>query len=225
MMGEQTVTESALRQAIITACLQMNASGINQGTSGNISVRFEDSMLITPSGISYEALKPDLICRVLLQKGEEPQWQGPLKPSSEWRFHRDILLTRAEVNAVVHLHPPFCTALAINRRSIPACHYMIAAFGGVDVRCADYALFGTEALSQHVLLALQERTACLMANHGMIAMGGSLEKALWRSVELEALAQQYTLALQTGTPVLLSDKEIAAALQQFAGYGLQRSAK
>ena len=213
--------EKTIRSAIIAACLQMNASGINQGTTGNISMRYQNHLLITPSGIAYEKLQPESITRLKLQEGDDPLWQGPYRPSSEWRFHRDIMLARPEVNAVVHLHPVFCTALAINRRVIPACHYMVAAFGGKDVRCADYALFGTADLSQNVLRALQQRTACLMANHGMIAVGESLEKALWRAVELEALAQQYLHALQLGTPVLLSDAEMDAALQQFVGYGLQ----
>lgn len=214
-------TENLARQAIIDACLQTNASGINQGTSGNISVRYQDHLLITPSGIAYDKLQPESITRLALQQGDEPLWEGPYKPSSEWRFHRDIMLARPEVNAVVHLHPVFCTALAINRSPIPACHYMVAAFGGKDVRCADYALFGTAELSHNVLQALTERTACLMANHGMIALGESLDKALWRAIELEALAKQYVHALQVGTPVLLSDAEMDAALLQFVGYGLQ----
>lgn len=215
--------ELKIRQAIITACLEMNRCGVNQGTSGNISVRDQDGLLITPSGIAYEQLEPANITRLTLQEGDDPQWQGPYKPSSEWRFHRDIMLARPEVNAVVHLHPAFCTALAINRRSIPACHYMVAAFGGKDVRCAEYALFGTAELSHNVLRALTDRTACLMANHGMIALGESLEKAVWRAVELEALAKQYLSALQVGTPTLLSDAEMDAALQQFTAYGLQGS--
>ncbi len=213
--------ETSSRQAIIEACLRMNAAGINQGTSGNISVRQQDYLLITPSGIAYEQLQPESITCLALQPGAVPQWQGPYPPSSEWRFHRDIMLARPEVHAVVHLHPVFCTALALNRRAIPACHYMVAAFGGEDVRCAGYALFGTAELSQQVLEALTARTACLMANHGMITLGESLEKALWRAVELEALAKQYVHALQLGTPVLLSAAEIAAALRQFVGYGLQ----
>lgn len=215
--------EIAIRQSIIDACLEMNAAGVNQGTSGNISVRLGKHLLITPSGVPYHALKPESITALVLGEGDEPQWAGPYQPSSEWRFHRDIMLSRPEVQAVVHLHPVFCTALAINRKPIPACHYMVAAFGGNNVRCADYALFGTAELSQNVLQALEERTACLMANHGMIAIGDSLEKALWRAVELEALAKQYLYALQLGAPVLLSDREIAAALAQFSGYGLQQA--
>ena len=214
--------ELAARQAIIAACLQMNSSGVNQGTSGNISVRYQNQLLITPSAIAYSALQSGDITRLALQEGDEPLWQGPYKPSSEWRFHRDIMLARPEVQAVVHLHPIYCTALAINRHAIPPCHYMIAAFGGQNVRCADYALFGTAQLSDNVLVALKGRTACLMANHGMIAVGESLEKALWYAVELEALAKQYVHALQLGEPVLLSVAEIDAALQQFTGYGLQQ---
>lgn len=215
--------ETTIRQSIIDACLDMNDAGVNQGTSGNISVRFENRLLITPSGVAYRALLPEAIASLSLEEGSEPKWRGPYKPSSEWRFHRDIMLARPEVNAVVHLHPAFCTAIAINRQAIPACHYMVAAFGGDDVRCAEYALFGTDALSRNVLLALEGRTACLMANHGMVAVGDSLEKALWRAVELEALAKQYLHAQQSGAPTILSEVEMKEALHQFSGYGLQKT--
>ena len=156
------------REAIIAACREMNAAGLNQGTSGNISLRQRDSggdaMLITPSATPYDAMTPEMIARMPLDGSE--RWEGPRKPSSEWRFHRDILRARPEIAAVVHAHAPHATALAMARRAIPACHYMVAAFGGNSVRCCDYALFGTQALSDLVLEALQDRTACLMANHG-----------------------------------------------------------
>jgi L-fuculose-phosphate aldolase len=147
-------------------------------------------------------------------------FHGAWRPSSEWRFHRDIFAARPEVGGIVHNHAPYATALAMARREIPACHYMIARFGGAPVRVAPYALFGTAELSAHVLAALEGRTACLMANHGCIATGPTIEAALAAAAELETLAQQYVLSLTAGGPVLLSEAEIAAAIGQFAAaYG------
>lgn len=212
--------ERALREEIIAQCRRMNALGLNQGTSGNISARFGDRMLITPSATPYEAMTPEMIAAMPLD-GPHGHWEGPLKPSTEWRFHFDLLKTRAEMGAVVHAHPPYCTALAITRRAIPACHYMVAAFGGADVRCAPFAVYGTAELSRLALEALEGRSACLLANHGAIALGESLEKAMWRAVELETLARQYVLALGMGGVTILSDEEIAQTLQGFGAYGLQ----
>jgi len=214
--------ERALRQAIIDKCRWMNASGLNQGTSGNISARFGARMLITPSAVPYDAMEPRMIASMPIED-EHGAWDGPRKPSSEWRFHLDILRARPEAGAIVHTHAPYCTSLAIARRDIPPVHYMIACFGGSDVRCSDYATFGTEALSRAALEALEGRKACLLANHGMIAVGADLEQAMWLAVELEALARQYWTALQIGGPVLLSEAEIAEALAAFSGYGLQRA--
>ncbi len=206
------------RLAIIEACRAMNAAGLNQGTSGNISVRHEGAMLITPSATPYETMRPEMIAAMPLD-GDGGVWSGPLKPSTEWRFHRDILLSRPDVGAVVHAHPPFCTTLAVARRGIPACHYMIAAFGGADVRCAPYALFGTAALSAHAVAALEDRSACLLANHGMITCAPTLDRAMWLAVELETIARQYWQALLIGGPVLLSEAEVAEAAAKFGGYG------
>jgi len=210
--------ERALRQAIIDKCRWMNATGLNQGTSGNISARYGARMLITPSAMPYDALTPEKIASMPVEGGGD--WEGPLKPSPEWRFHLDILRARPDAGAVVHTHAPYSTALAIARRDIPPVHYMIACFGGSDVRCSDYATFGTEALSKAALRALEGRKACLLANHGMIATGADLEQAMWLAVELETLARQYWNALQIGGPVLLGKAEIAEALQAFSGYGL-----
>ncbi|MEJ1975329.1 MAG: class II aldolase/adducin family protein [Acetobacteraceae bacterium] len=157
-------------------------------------------------------------------EGAHGAWTGPLKPSTEWRFHRDILRGRPEAGAVVHTHATFCTTLAIARREIPACHYMIAAFGGSTIRCAPYAPFGTAALADLALQALEGRSACLLANHGMIVVGATLAKALWLAVELEALAKQYYHSLLIGGPHILSDAEIAEALASFGNYGLQDAA-
>lgn len=209
--------ELGKREAIIAHCLEMNRSGINQGTSGNISVRHRDGLLITPTSMAYEALTPEDI--VFLDPDGTPH--GRNRPSSEWRFHRDILANRDEVNAVLHAHPPHATTLAILGKGIPPLHYMVAAFGGPDIRCAPYAIFGSEELSVHALTALEGRTACLLRHHGVIVVGASLEKAMWGAVELETLARQYLGCLAVrGEPPLLDADQIAEVLAKFKGYGL-----
>jgi L-fuculose-phosphate aldolase len=197
----------------------MNASGLNQGTSGNISARYEDRMLITPSATPYHAIEPEMIASMPLE-GSYGEWTGPLQPSTEWRFHLDIMRARPDVGSVVHTHSTYATVLAIARKSIPACHYMMAAFGGTDIRCAGYARYGTKELSELALAALEGRNGCLLANHGMIAVGANLDKAMWLAVELETLARQYYLSLALG-PVILSDEEIAETARGFSTYGLQ----
>lgn len=152
-------------------------------------------------------------------------WDGPMKPSSEWRFHRDLLQARAEFGAVVHTHAPFSTILAIARKPIPAVHYMMAAFGGPDIRCSDYATFGTAALSAAVVAAMEGRAGCLMANHGMVVGGATLARAAWLAHELEALAHQHYHALLIGGAVVLSAEELAETAAGFAGYGVQPAAK
>ena len=212
--------EKDLRQAIIDKCRSMNASGLNQGTSGNISARYEGRMLITPSATAYDAMKPEMICSMSLDEGDD-SWEGPLEPSTEWRFHRDIMMSRPDCGGIVHAHPTYCTALAMCRKGIPSAHYMIAAFGGTDVRCSGYATYGTAALSALAIEALEGRLACLLANHGMIALGENLDKAMWRAVELETIARQYHQTLLIGGPTLLSDAEIADTMRGFSSYGLQ----
>ncbi|MDX3925034.1 MAG: class II aldolase/adducin family protein [Shinella sp.] len=216
--------ELDIRRSIIEHCRGMNASGLNQGTSGNISVRHGDRMLITPSAIAYADMTPDMIASMPIA-GEYGAWDGPKKPSVEWPFHLDIMRSRPDVGAVVHTHSTFATILAMARKPIPACHYMVAVFGGNDVRVAGYARYGTKALSQNVLDAMKGRSACLMANHGMIATGPTLEKAMWAAVELETLAKQYYYAMLIGGPAILPDEEIAGVLEGFASYGLQSEAK
>ena len=214
--------EKELRREIIARCREMNASGINQGTSGNISVLFEDRMLISPSAVPYGELEPEMIASFALDGSGA--WEGPMRPSTEWRFHLDLLRERPDAQAVVHAHPPYCTTLAIARKEIPACHYMIAAFGGNNIRCAGYATFGTQELADLALDAIRDRTACLLANHGMIAIGETLAKAMWRAIELETIARQYYLSLQIGGPVLLSDAAIERTAQGFASYGMSDEA-
>ncbi len=213
--------EATLRRAIVESARQMNVIGINQGTSGNISVRCGDQMLITPSAVPYDDMRAEDIATLKLQDAIG-DWTGPLPPSTEWRFHRDILRGRPEAGAVVHTHATYCTTLAIMRRGIPAVHYMMAAFGGADIRCAPYATFGTTELAAHALTALEDRNACLLANHGMIVVGPTLARAMWLAVELETLAKQYYLSLQLGTPSILTDAEIAETRTRFSSYGLQQ---
>lgn len=213
--------ERNARDSIVAAARELDAQGLNRGTSGNVSVRFRDGLLITPSGVPTARMRPEDVV-AMERDGSHPPDQ---KPSSEWRFHRDILAARPEVGAVVHAHPVYCTAFAMCGREIPAVHYMIAAFGGPTVRCAAYAPYGTAELSELALAALADRNACLLANHGMIAAGANVEKALWLSVELETLCQQYAVALQVGTPAILSDREIGTTVERFRGYGLNAAGR
>ena len=210
-----TTKDREKRQSIIDACLRMNVLGINQGTSGNISLRHGDGMLITPTSTPYEAMKPEQIVYMHLDGNHDPDQ----RPSSEWRFHRDILKARPEVQAIVHSHPPYSTMLAIMGMEIPPVHYMVAVAGGDTIRCAPYATFGTQELSEHAVRALEGRLACLLEHHGMIAVGPSLPKAMWLAVEVETLARQYHGCLQIGTPPLLSKEEIEKVRVRMAGYG------
>ena len=193
----------------------MAGLGINQGAAGNISLRAGGKMLITPSAIPYDDITPEMIAAMPIDDNYGA-WEGPKRPSSEWRFHLDIFRARPEIGAIVHTHAPHATAIAMARREIPPCHYMITRFGGGTVRCAPYALFGTAELSALALEALRDRTAFLLANHGMIATGPTLDAALAAAVELEALAKQFILSVAIGGPVLLTGEEIAAAIEQFA---------
>jgi L-fuculose-phosphate aldolase len=214
--------ERALRGAVIATALAMNAAGINRGKSGNVSARWRDApfdgFLITPTGVPYQQTSLEQIVAMTLA-GE---MRGALLPSSEWRFHRDIYAARADTQAIVHTHAPFATTLACMHRGIPPFHYMVALAGGRDIRCADYATFGTQELSDLAVAALAGRRACLLANHGMIALGASLEKALALAVEVETLAEMYWRALQIGEPIPLSDGEMDVVLEKFATYGQQQ---
>ncbi len=193
----------------------MNANGINQGTSGNISVRSDDGILITPTSLPYEQMQPSDI----VWMGFDGRTEGKRAPSTEWRIHLDIMKARPDVWAIVHAHPIACTTLAIMGKPIPALHYMIAVAGGHDIRCADYATFGTEELSKQTLSALDQRKACLMAHHGMISTGPTLDKAMWLAVEVETLARQYLGCLPFGEPPLLSIKEIDNVRARMENYG------
>lgn len=205
-----------LRQQIIDTCHQMVDAGLIIGTAGNVSVRVTDGMLVTPTAVPYDQMTPDGLCKISVT--EPPSPTARPKPTSEWAFHQAVMRTRRDVMAVVHAHPPFATAIATQRRGLEAIHYMIAAFGGNSVPVVDYALFGSTALAGNVARAVAKRHACLLANHGALAVGNSLEQALWRMVELEGLAKVDTYARMSGTPVVLSDEEIQEVLVAFDSY-------
>jgi L-fuculose-phosphate aldolase len=204
-----------LREQLLDVTRRLTEAGLNRGTAGNVSVRDGNGFLVTPSGIPTDAMT----VRDLVWMDFDGRIEGERTPSSEWRFHRDILHSRPEVGAVVHTHSMFATTLACQRRDIPPFHYMIALAGGDSIRCASYALFGTQELSDAALAALEQRKACLLANHGMIALGRDLDHALAVAVEVETLCEQYWRTLQAGGPVLLTEQEMADAMAQFKGYG------
>lgn len=206
---------AAQRREIIAACLDMNRRGLNQGVTGNISVRVPEGFLITPSGMPYDEMKPGDI--VIMRP--DGRHEGRRRPSSEWRFHRDIMAKRPEVGAIAHMHSMFASTLSCLAMDIPAVHYMIVVAGGNSIRCAPYATYGTQEIADGALKALEGRKACLLANHGMIVVGENLKKAMWLAVEVENLAAQYWRALQIGKPNILSKAAVAAVIDQFKKYG------
>ncbi len=208
-----------IQQQLLELILHLQASGLNKGSSGNCSIRDHDGFYITPSGLNPKAMSIDDMVFMDF-KGTIQSSQKPARePSSEWRFHHDILKLREDANVVIHTHSTFATTLSLFRKDIPAFHYMIALAGGNSIRCSTYELFGTQALSDTALKALNERKACLLANHGMIVIGRDIEDALNISHEVEKLCEQYTYALQIGSPVILSDKEMEEVIQRFKSYG------
>ena len=213
------MNEQELRSELAETARLTVERGLNSGSAGNVSVRMGDGFFITPSGLRSETAQAADMVHVSMTGVAV----GSLKPSSEWRIHRDIYATRPEAQAIVHAHSPYAVSLACLRRGLPAFHYMIAMAGGKDIRCAEYATFGTQALSDAVLEALQDRRACLMANHGLVAFGASLQAALALAVEVEELCAQYWRASLLGSPVLLSDEEMDVVIERFKDYGQQRT--
>jgi L-fuculose-phosphate aldolase len=205
------------KSAVLATVRTMNACGINRGAAGNVSARHDDGFLITPTGMAYDACDDGDMVFV----GLDGRVAGRRKPSSEWRFHRDIYAARPEAGAIVHAHSPFAVSLACMGFAVPPFHYMVARFGGKDVRCADYATFGSQELSDAIVTALAGRNGCLMAHHGMVVFGGDLDEALALAVELETLCEQYWRVLQIGQPRLLADEEMARVLVKFRDYGRQ----
>ena len=189
-----TKTDEALRSEMVATCRAMNATGINQGTAGNISVRNGEGFLITPSSLPYDTMEPGDI----VQMYWDGSYEGARRPSSEWRFHRDIQQARPDIDAIVHCHSVYATTLAIHHKEIPSFHYMTGIFGGPNIRCARYATFGTQALSDAALEALDGRLGCLLGQHGQISLGKTLAQALANAVELETLSRLYVQALTLG---------------------------
>lgn len=211
--------EQQPREDLLTKAKQLGSSGLSQGKSGNISVRIDDTVLITPSGADYSLLTADDMVALPLDYNPERHKLKGMPPSSEWHFHLGLYQARPELKAVVHAHPVYCTALACTGRAIPPFHYMVAIAGGNDIPLAPYALFGTDALSTHVVTALTDRQACLLETHGMIAVGESLDKAFNLAIEVETLAQQYCEALKIGGVKLLSDEQMQQVHDKFKNYG------
>ena len=207
------MTEARLQ--LIETAIAMNRCGLNQGTSGNLSRRHQDGMLVSPSGVAYSTLEPEDIVIV----DGDGQHHGQRQASSEWRIHHDIYRARADAGAILHAHPTNCAALACLHEPIPAFHYMVAVAGGSDIRCAPYATFGSQALSDHVLDALKDRQACLMANHGLICLAQNLDRALALAIEVEHLARMYLHCLSVGKPLILDDEEMDRVLLKFKTYG------
>lgn len=212
------MNSSKLRKQIIETAIAFNTSGLSVGTSGNLSVRTPQGYLITPTGIAYHQLKEIDIVEMDMQGNII---QGNLKPSSEWHFHQGIYQAREEINAIVHVHSDFATGIACTRQDIPAFHYMVAKAGGDSIRCAEYATFGSEALSENAVKALQGRDACLLANHGMIVLGEDLNSAYKLAEEVENIAKHYWISKQSGEPVLLDEKEMKLNIKKFKIYGKQ----
>jgi L-fuculose-phosphate aldolase len=217
--GSDLGADEEPRAELIRVAVAMAAAGLCRGTSGNLSLRSAGAgFWITPTGMRYQALVPEDI--PLVDMDGRPA--GQRLPSSEWRFHRDIYAARPEFGAVLHAHSPFAVAVSCTRRDLPPFHYLIARFGGSTVRCARYATYGTQALSDGVLEALSGRAACLLANHGMVVCGSGPDQVLALAVEFEELCGQYWRACQLGGPVLLTDAEMADVMERFAGYGQQQ---
>lgn len=212
------MNEAQLRDILVENCRALERLNVNQGTAGNLSVRCDSSMLITPSGVPYDQLIPAMIAKMPID-GDYGAWSGPLPPSSEWRIHLDILRAKPEIAAVIHTHALHATTLSLLHKPIPAVHYMIAAFGGPTIRCTKYAPFGTQELSEMVLEGLIDRHGVLLGQHGMVVTGRDIGQALWRAVELETLAKMYLLALSVGSPFVLSDDEIMRTVEKFKSYG------
>lgn len=211
--------ELSLRKRVAETSAATVHERLNRVSSGNVSTRFGNGFLVTPSGVPSAEVSPEKVVFVTM----DGTWTGAMKPSSEWRFHRDLYAARPEIGAVVHVHSPFAVSIACLRRGIPPFNYMIAAAGGKTIPCADYATFGTQALSDNILAAMGGLRACLMANHGQVAVGRDLTQALAVAIEVESLCEQYWRACQLGTPILLTDAEMDEAIAAFQNYGVNHT--
>ena len=219
MNDASSYDDGAARRAVVETGRRMNASGINQGTAGNISLRNPGGFLLTPTSLPYDAMEPEDV----VQMGFDGAYEGRRRPSSEWRFHRDILASRPDVEVVLHCHSVHATTLACLDRPIPAFHYMVGVAGGTTIRCASYATFGTQELSDAAIAALEDRLACLLGHHGQISLGHTLDAALALGIEVETLARLYLGALAVGEPTVLPDDEMARVLQQMRNMSYGRA--
>jgi L-fuculose-phosphate aldolase len=215
----QADAHAELRAAIVQTCLRLVELGVNQGTSGNVSVRAGQRFLITPSGVPYDEMRPD---QIAVMEADGSYW-GDFKPTTEWRIHREIMGARPDVAVVIHTHSMFSTTVACLRREIPALHYYVAIGGGPTIRCAEYATYGTQELADNVRTAMHERDACLMANHGLLVVGPTLDQTLRRTFDIEMLARQYVYTLQAGAPCILPDDEIERVRRKMRTYGTQEA--
>jgi L-fuculose-phosphate aldolase len=214
-----TIKDKQARVAIVAAAAAMEAAILNVGTAGNVSTRLGTSMLITPIGVPCEMMRPEMIAAMPIN-GEYGAWAGPLKPSTEWRVHLDIMRARPDVGAIVHFHPTFCTALSMLNKPLLAAHYMIAMFGGSVVKCTKYAPFGTKELADLVVEGLGDRHAVLLGNHGALTTGADLPSAMRRARELENLARMYYYSICAGRPAILADEEVMRIVERFKTYGV-----
>jgi len=203
--------------SLIETALHLEQIGLNHGATGNCSCRDGNTYLITPSGIDTQSLSEDKVVRMDFT-GNIIDSIPNLKPSSEWRFHKDIMLQRKEVGAVVHTHSIYASTVSLFGDTLPSFHYMIAVAGGDSVRCAPYAMFGTQELSDNIISALIDRKACLIANHGLVAIGDNLKEALQIAEEIEHLCQLYIEARKLGEPNLLSKKQMSEVIDRFQTY-------
>ena len=206
------------KQILCDAIIKLNTLGLNHGATGNCSIRKEEGFLISPSGISNNSLKSEHI--VSMKMDGTLVNPKKLQPSSEWRFHRDIFTSRKDVNAVVHTHSVYASALSVLGAAIPQFHYMIAVTGGKEIPCAQYAMFGTQELSDNILKSLGKQKACLMSNHGLITVGNDLKEAVDIAEEVEHLSKMYVVANMPRKPHLLSDEEMDDVLKRFQSYGV-----
>ncbi len=214
-----TCNDNALRREMVETCRRMNDIGINQGTAGNLSVRNSSGFLITPTSLAYDYMQPE----DLVQMDFDGTYEGGRRPSSEWRFHRDILQARTDIDCVLHCHSIYATTLAVHHKTIPSFHYMTGIAGGTTIRCARYATFGTQALSDAALEALEDRLACLLGQHGQISLGKTLATALALAVEVETLSRLYVQALTLGDPPILSDEEMERVIRQMKNMSYGRA--
>ena len=208
------IKEENLRKKIIDTCLKIEIKKLNQGKTGNVSHRWRNGILITPSGIDYDKLNyKDIVFVDINGKAV-----GERLPSSEWRFHLNIIKNRKEVDSIIHNHPVYGTGFSMLRKEIKSFHYLIGLFGGVNIRCTKFMMPGSESLSNEILISLKKRKACLIANHGVVTIGKNLDEAFYLAEQFEALCKQITIAKINGKPKLIDEKKMTIILKKLKNY-------